>query len=117
MVAQADEIDEKYLHFENDLRTTSTFIRAAFEFAEKTGKPLGINEEQMIMLANFILRYKSPSTFEQAYNVVSSLGAFASYKPLKVTKVQLVSGTSVSQDNSVVKVRYRIYYIIQTPAN
>lgn len=38
MVAQADEIDSKYLHFENDLETTSTFLSAVFDLSEATNK-------------------------------------------------------------------------------
>nr|XP_039273856.1 dolichyl-diphosphooligosaccharide--protein glycosyltransferase subunit 2-like isoform X2 [Styela clava] len=104
MVNQADEVDEKYLHFENDLRTTSTFIRAALELSKRTKRPLGITEDQMIMLANFILRTKNPSTHEQAFNVVASLNAIASSSTMKLAKVQLLSGSSIAQDKTSIQI-------------
>ena len=38
MAAQADEVDSKYLHFENSLETTSAFLTAVFVASEVTGQ-------------------------------------------------------------------------------
>lgn len=103
LAAQADEVDEKYLHFENDLRTTSTFVRAAFELAKAKKRPLGLTQDQVIMLANFILKQKGLSQ-EAAYNIAASLNAIVSYSGGGFGKVQLLSGNSVSQDKGVIKV-------------
>lgn len=34
MAAQADEVDGRYLHFENDMQVTSTFLTAVFAISE-----------------------------------------------------------------------------------
>jgi len=43
MAAQADEVDERYLHFENDLYTTASFINAVFSLSEMENKPVAIS--------------------------------------------------------------------------
>lgn len=103
LAAQADEVDEKYLHFENDLRTTATFVRAAFELAKAKKRPLGLTQDQVIMFANFILKQKGASP-EAACNVAASLNAIVSYTGAGFGKVQLLSGNTISQDKGSIKV-------------
>lgn len=104
VAAQADEVDSKYLHFENDLETTATFINAVFSLSEVTGS-LSISGEQVTMLANYVLRSKtSIGSAKEAFLVMSSLKNIASSKILTVAKADLVSGRSLSEARPNVKI-------------
>jgi len=104
VAAQADEVDSKYLHFENDLETTATFINAVFSLSEITGS-LAISGEQVTMLANYVLRSKtSIGSAKEAFLVMSSLKKIASSKVLTVAKADLVSGRSLSEARPNVKI-------------
>jgi len=104
VAAQADEVDSKYLHFENDLETTATFINAVFSLSEVTGS-LAISGEQVTMLANYVLRSKtSIGSAKEAFLVMSSLKNIASSKILTVAKADLVSGRSLSEARPNVKI-------------
>jgi len=39
MAAQADEVDGRYLHFDNDVIVTSTFLASVFEVSRVTSQP------------------------------------------------------------------------------
>lgn len=104
VAAQADEVDSKYLHFENDLETTATFINAVFSLSEVTGS-LAISGEQVTMFANYVLRSKtSIGSAKEAFFVMSSLKKIASSKILTVAKADLVSGRSLSEARPNVKI-------------
>lgn len=104
VAAQADEVDSKYLHFENDLETTATFINAVFSLSEVTDS-LAISGEQVTMLANYVLRSKtSIGSAKEAFLVMSSLKKVASSKILTVAKADLVSGRSLSEARPNIKI-------------
>lgn len=104
VAAQADEVDSKYLHFENDLETTATFVSAVYALSEVTDS-LAISGEQVTMFANYILRSKtSIGSAKEAFLVLSSLGKVAASKLLTIAKADLASGRSLSQAKPNVKI-------------
>nr|CAB3265739.1 dolichyl-diphosphooligosaccharide--protein glycosyltransferase subunit 2-like [Phallusia mammillata] len=99
MAAQADEVDERYLHFENDLQTTSTFISAVIALSQAQKQQLGITPDQTLLFTNFLMRAKSTvKTCKQAANVVYPLSQIAASSQVTVAKAQLVSSNAVSED-------------------
>jgi len=104
VAAQADEVDSKYLHFENDLETTATFVSAVYALSEVTDS-LAISGEQVTMFANYILRSKtSIGGPKEAFLVLSALGKVAASKLLTIAKADLVSGRSLSEAKPNVKI-------------
>jgi len=104
VAAQADEVDSKYLHFENDLETTATFVNAVYALSEITDS-LSISGEQVTMFANYILRSKtSIGSAKEAFLVLSALGNVAGSKLLTIAKADLVSGRSLSEARPNVKI-------------
>jgi len=104
VAAQADEVNSKYLHFENDLETTATFISAVYSLSEVTGL-LAISGEQVAMLANYVLRSKtSVGSAKEAFLVMSALKKVAASKVLTVAKADLVSGRSLSEARPNIKI-------------
>uniref|UniRef100_F6S3Q7 Dolichyl-diphosphooligosaccharide--protein glycosyltransferase subunit 2 n=1 Tax=Ciona intestinalis TaxID=7719 RepID=F6S3Q7_CIOIN len=102
MAAQADELSERYLHFDNDLAVTATFLSAAISLPAKS---LPISNDQVILFSNFVLRHKnSVSSIKEASLLVSALAKVASASQIAVGKAQLISGTSLSEANPSIKV-------------
>ncbi|XP_022088754.1 dolichyl-diphosphooligosaccharide--protein glycosyltransferase subunit 2-like [Acanthaster planci] len=104
IVAQADEVDEKYLQFDT-LFQSGLFLDGAYKLAAKINKKPLITEDQAVMLGNFVLSRKSTQTVANAYSVVIGARALASNKfhvPVSFTRVGTMA---VSTDAPNVKVQ------------
>jgi len=107
MAAQADEVDSKYLHFENSLETTSAFLTAVFVASEVTGQTPAVSNNQAVMLCNYLLRLKnSASSSKQASMMVAPLGHVVSNKHVTVAMGEVVSGTSVSESRPKIQMLF-----------
>ncbi|CAK8696619.1 unnamed protein product [Clavelina lepadiformis] len=105
MAAQADEVDERFLHFENNLEITSTFLSAVVEVSNVAKQPLAISKNQVILFTNFLLRSKTAaSTVKEAYLLLSTLGRITSSTQFRLAKVAVVSGTSISEHKSAIQI-------------
>jgi len=99
MAAQADEVDSKYLHFENSLDVTSKFLTAVFSLSEATGQPPVLSSNQMIQLTNYVLRSKnSASTVKEACQILQPLGKIVASKHVTLAKGEVLSGTAISEN-------------------
>jgi len=107
MAAQADEVDSKYLHFENSLEATSAFVTAVFVASEVTGQTPAVSNNQAVMLCNYLLRLKnSASSSKQASMMVVPLGHVVSNKHVVVAMGEVVSGTSVSESRPKIQMLF-----------
>ena len=57
MAAQADEIDGRYLHFDNDVSLTSTFLNIVFEVSKTLKQPPIISS---VSVNSHLLRHFAP---------------------------------------------------------
>jgi len=105
VIAQADEIDEKYLQFEGGLYTTAQVIEGAYKLSAASKTPPTLTEDKVIKFTNYLLSRKHA---QQPKNAVAILSVFRTltdnqfHIPLAVT---LASTVSVSEKNPVVQVR------------
>uniref|UniRef100_H2Z5M2 Dolichyl-diphosphooligosaccharide--protein glycosyltransferase subunit 2 n=1 Tax=Ciona savignyi TaxID=51511 RepID=H2Z5M2_CIOSA len=102
MSAQADEITDRHLHFDNDLVTTATFLAAVMSLP---GKKLPVTNDQVVLFSNFLLSRKtSTASIKEASLLIQALGKVVASNKITVAKAQLVSGTSISESNPAIKV-------------
>lgn len=107
MAAQADEVDNKYLHFENSLEITSKFLTAVFSLSEATSKAPVLSENQMIQLTNYVLRTKnSASTVKEASLILQPLGKIVASKFVTLAKGEVISGTAVSENRPSIQLLF-----------
>ena len=66
MAAQADEVDGRYLHFENDLKVTSSFLAAVFSISEISKQPPLISDVSFFFF--FFFFYVNQSYLSSRYD-------------------------------------------------
>ncbi|XP_035659122.1 dolichyl-diphosphooligosaccharide--protein glycosyltransferase subunit 2-like isoform X5 [Branchiostoma floridae] len=105
LVAQADEVGEKYLQFEGDLGLTSFFVVGAYRLAGQQNKAPLIMEDQAVKFANYLLSRKHVQSPKNAYDVAAGLSTLGNNKyhiPVCITRE---SSMTVSSAQSKVQVR------------
>ena len=105
IVAQADEVDGKYLQFDGGLAPTATVVHTAYKLAGvvKTSPP--ITEDKIVKLTNYLLSRKHTHSRRDALFLLSALKELNNNKFHTFTTVSLASPVSVSVKSPVVKVR------------
>ncbi|XP_071804461.1 dolichyl-diphosphooligosaccharide--protein glycosyltransferase subunit 2-like [Asterias amurensis] len=79
IVAQADEVDDQYLQFEN-LFQSGLFLDGAYKLSAKVNKKPLITEDQAVMFGNFVLSRKSTQNVMNAYSVALGVKALTNNK-------------------------------------
>ncbi|XP_011669063.1 dolichyl-diphosphooligosaccharide--protein glycosyltransferase subunit 2 [Strongylocentrotus purpuratus] len=79
IVAQADEVGEKYLQFDS-LQQTTIFIEGAYKLSGVVNKAPVISEEQVVLLGNYIVSRQSTQSVRNAYFVLSGTKALSDNK-------------------------------------
>lgn len=105
VVAQADEVDEKYLQFEGGLFVSALVVDGAYKLAQKANKAPVIAQDKVIKFANYFLSRKHVHQLKSAYyflSVVTTLTDNKYHIPIAVT---LASQVAVSQASSDIQVR------------
>ncbi|XP_076083162.1 dolichyl-diphosphooligosaccharide--protein glycosyltransferase subunit 2-like isoform X1 [Mytilus galloprovincialis] len=105
IVAQADEVDEKYLQFEGGLYATALVIDAAYKLSETAKKAPTIPEEKVLKFANYFLSRKHVHQTRSAYHLLSVVKTLTENKYHIPVAVTLASSVAVSQSMSTVQVR------------
>ncbi|XP_013402149.1 dolichyl-diphosphooligosaccharide--protein glycosyltransferase subunit 2 [Lingula anatina] len=105
VVAQADEVDDKYLQFEGGLFTTSVVIDSAYKLATKVNKAPTIDEEKIIKFTNYFLSRKSVQQLKTAAHLLSAVKTLTDNKFHIPVAVTLASPVAVSASSPKVKVR------------
>ncbi|CAH3149415.1 unnamed protein product, partial [Porites lobata] len=104
-VAQADEVDNKYLQFEGGLLVTAKVVYATYALSEFLGKAPAITEEQVIKFANYLLTRKHVQSVKDTATLLIALDQLGN-NPFHVpVVVQLYGSPVVSDDQKMVKVR------------
>ncbi|ESO85997.1 hypothetical protein LOTGIDRAFT_220939 [Lottia gigantea] len=105
VIAQADEVDDKYLQFEGGLYVTSFIIDSAYKLGTKLNKAPTISADKVIKFSNYFLTRKHIHQLRAAAYFLSAIKTLADNKfhvPLAVT---LASPVAVSKSQPVVQVR------------
>ncbi|KAK7467780.1 hypothetical protein BaRGS_00036968 [Batillaria attramentaria] len=105
VIAQADEVDEKYVQFEGGLFVTALVVDGAYKLADKAKKAPTIAEDKVAKLANYFLSRKHVHQLKAACQFVSVIKTLTENKFHIPIAVSLASSVAVSQAEPVVKVR------------
>ncbi|XP_076457036.1 dolichyl-diphosphooligosaccharide--protein glycosyltransferase subunit 2-like [Babylonia areolata] len=105
VIAQADEVDDKYVQFEGGLFVTGLVVDGAYKLAEKEKKAPTIAEDKVAKLANYFLSRKHVHQLKAASQFVSVIKTLTDNKFHIPIAVSLGSSVAVSQSEPVVKVR------------
>ncbi|XP_070209693.1 dolichyl-diphosphooligosaccharide--protein glycosyltransferase subunit 2-like [Littorina saxatilis] len=105
VVAQADEVDDKYVQFEGGLFVTALVVDNAYKLAGKEKKAPTIAEDKVAKLANYFLSRKHVHQLKAAYQFVSAIKTLTDNKFHIPVAVSLASSVAVSQSLPVVQVR------------
>ncbi|XP_068707111.1 dolichyl-diphosphooligosaccharide--protein glycosyltransferase subunit 2-like [Montipora foliosa] len=104
-VAQADEIDNKYLQFEGGLHVTSLVVYAAYSFSDFVGKAPAITEEQVIKFTNYLLTRKHVQSVRETATLLLAVDKLGNNQFHVPVVVQLYGSPVVSDEQKLVKVR------------
>lgn len=102
VMAQADEVDEKYLQFDSGLYTTALVVDSAYKLSTSAAP---LTEDKVIKFANYFLSRKHTQSLKDVsvlMAVLSTLTVNKFHVPIAVT---LASSVSVSAKAPVVQVR------------
>jgi oligosaccharyltransferase complex subunit delta (ribophorin II) len=105
VIAQADEVDEKFLQFEGGLYTTAIVVDGAYKLATAAKKAPTLTEDKVIKFVNYLLSRKHVQSLKNAATILSVIHTFTDNKfhiPIAVT---LASQVSVSDTYPIVQVR------------
>ncbi|CAJ0610439.1 unnamed protein product [Cylicocyclus nassatus] len=103
LVAQADEVNKKFLQFEGGLIPTAIAVHGILSLAEKHGQVPALSKEQMILFTNYLMSRKHVSTERSAYHLVKTLGVLVNNHQIVPVTVSRV-GPVMSDRSQPVKV-------------
>jgi oligosaccharyltransferase complex subunit delta (ribophorin II) len=104
-VAQADEIDGKYLKFEGVVCVTSSAVSGIYKLAEQMKKAPSLKPDELIKLTNFLLSRKGVQFARSAYNLLSALKILSSNQFHVPLALSLATPIAVSSTHPTVRVR------------
>jgi len=107
IIAQADEINDKYLQFEGGLHTTAIVIDGAYKLAKAANlAPSFMDiEDKIVKFSNYFLSRKHVQSLRNAASVLSVIKQLATNQFHIPVAVSLASEVSVSNKKPVVQVR------------
>ncbi|XP_062570378.1 dolichyl-diphosphooligosaccharide--protein glycosyltransferase subunit 2-like [Saccostrea cucullata] len=106
IIAQADEVDDKYLQFEGGLYTTAVVVDGAYQLAIKEKKAPTMSDDKVVKFANYFLSRKHVHQLRAAYQLVSVIKTLTDnpfHIPVAITLASPVAVTS-SSPNVQIKV-------------
>ncbi|BFZ21356.1 hypothetical protein BsWGS_24394 [Bradybaena similaris] len=104
VIAQADEVDDKYLQFEGGLFVTSLVVDGAYRLAEKTKKAPAVAQDKVLKFTNYFLSRKHVHQLKSAYHFLSVIKVLTTNKFHVPVAVSLASPVAVTQAEPSVKV-------------
>jgi len=105
VIAQADEVDEKYLQFEGGLFASALVVDSAYKLAAKADKAPTISNDKVIKFTNYYLSRKHVHQLKSAYFFLSVIKTLSSNKFHIPVAVSLASPVAVTQAEPSVKVQ------------
>lgn len=98
-IAQADEVDGRFLQFEGGLSITALVVSGTFNLAAAQNKAPPINHEQTTKFANYFLSRRSVQTAKGIYSLLDVLTILSSNKFLLPVAISLEGTSAVSSSN------------------
>lgn len=104
IIAQADEIDEKYLQFDSGLGPTAAVVYTAYKLSAAAKIPPTIPEDKVVKLVNYLMNRKHTENRMEALFLLQAIKELASSQFNTPVSVSLASLVSVSTKSPVVQV-------------
>ncbi|XP_034252960.1 dolichyl-diphosphooligosaccharide--protein glycosyltransferase subunit 2 [Thrips palmi] len=98
-VAQADEVDGRFLQFEGGLSITALVVSGSFNLATSQNKAPPLNHEQTTKFANYFLSRRSVQTVKGIYSLLDVLSTLSSNKFVLPVSISLEGSSAVSSSN------------------
>ncbi|KAK6168009.1 hypothetical protein SNE40_021919 [Patella caerulea] len=105
VVAQADEVDEKYLQFEGGLYVSSLVVDSAYKLATKLNKAPTISADKVVKFTNYFLSRKHIHQLRAAAYFLSAVKTLTENKFHVPVAVTLASPVAVTQAEPLIQVR------------
>ncbi|XP_060564168.1 dolichyl-diphosphooligosaccharide--protein glycosyltransferase subunit 2-like [Ruditapes philippinarum] len=105
VVAQADEVDDKYLQFEGGLFVSASVVDSSYKLAGKVGKAPTISQDKVLKFANYFMSRKHVHQLKSAYALLSAVNTLTDNKFHVPVAVTLDSQVSVTSTKPSVQVR------------
>jgi len=105
IVAQADEIDDKYLQFDGGLVPTSTVVYTAYKLCIAANLAPTLAEDKIVKFTNYLVSRKYTQTKMESVFLLSAITIMSSNKFHVPVVVSLSSSVSVSAKSPVMQVR------------
>lgn len=104
-IAQADEVDGKFLQFEGGLSVTSLVINGVFKITAANAKPSSLNAEQTKKFASYFLSRRSVTTAKGASVLLESLKLIMAQKAVAPIAVLVADNGQLTPAAPVLKLR------------
>lgn len=98
-IAQADEVDSRFLQFEGGLSITALVVSGSFNLATAQNKAPPLTHEQATKFANYFLSRRSVQTVKGIYSLLDILSILSSNKFLLPVAISLEGSSAVSSTN------------------
>jgi len=105
VLAQADEVDEKFLQFDSGLFASAVVIDSAYQLSTAATAAAPLTDEKTLKFANYFLSRKHSQTVKEMFAVIAVLRTLTVNKYHVPVAVTLASQMSVSINNPHVQVR------------
>lgn len=98
-VAQADEVDGRFLQFEGGLSITALVVSGTFNLATSQNKAPPLNYEQTTKFANYFLSRRSVQTVKGIYSLMDVLNTLSTNKFVLPVSISVEGSNAVSSSN------------------
>jgi len=105
VIAQADEVDEKYFQFDGGLHTTAVVIDGAYKLSATAKLKPTLSEDKVLKFANYFLSRKHAQQMRNAAAILSVSKTLTDNQYHIPIAVSLASQVSVTAQNPTVQVR------------
>lgn len=105
VIAQSDEVDDKYAQFEGGFIVTAKVIDAAYKLSQAAGLAPTVTEDKVVKFANYFLSRKHTESKEEIGYLLEVIQSLTTNKFHIPVAVSLASSVSVSEKSPLVAVR------------
>lgn len=105
-IAQADEIDGKYLQFEGGLSITAAIIIGSFKLSDVTNKSPPVSEEQATKLANYFLSRRSVQTVKGISYLLETLKLLTNHTSVSPICITLIGNGRLKPEYPILEIKF-----------
>ncbi|XP_040576041.1 dolichyl-diphosphooligosaccharide--protein glycosyltransferase subunit 2 [Lepeophtheirus salmonis] len=104
-LAQADEVDGKFLQFEGGLSITNFILSGLLKLTERAKKPFPMTDAQLVKFVNYFMNRKSVQSIKGAFNLLEGINNLSKSQLVEPVAVTLASPGVISDASPKIRVR------------